>query len=87
MNYNYEGYGSFKLKQPDQTTKEVEGIIRIIAGTIIGAIISVASIIITEVVDSIKGVATEEVTTDIRTRKDGSNSNSSLHSKTIQLTL
>ena len=68
-------------------TKEVEEIIRIIAGTIIGAIISVASIIITEVVVSIKGVATEEVTTDIRTRRDGSNSNSSLHSKTIQLTL
>jgi hypothetical protein len=64
-----------------------EEIIRIIAETIIGAIISVASIIITEVVVSIKGVATEEVTTDIRTRKDGSNSNSSLHSKTIQLTL
>jgi hypothetical protein len=68
-------------------TKEVEEIIRIIAETIIGAIISVASIIITEVVVSIKGVATEEVTTDIRTRKDGSNSSSSLHSKTIQLTL
>ena len=65
----------------------MEEIIRIIAETIIGEIISVASIIITEVVVSIKGVATEEVTTDIRTRRDGSNSNSSLHSKTIQLTL
>ena len=62
----------------------MQEIIRIIVETITEEITIVALIIIREVVvASTKEVDSEVATTDIRTRKDGSN-NSSLTSKTIQ---
>jgi len=75
-------------KTIEAITKEAEETIRIIVETIIEGIISVASIIITEVVvDSINEADSEEATTDIRTRRDGSNSKTSLINRTTLLPL
>jgi hypothetical protein len=75
-------------KTIEAITKEAEEIIRIIVETIIEGIISVASIIITEVVvGSINEADSEEATTDIRTRRGGSNSKTSLINRTTLLPL
>lgn len=75
-------------KTIEAITKEAEETIRIIVETIIEGIISVASIIITEVVvGSINEADSEEATTDIRTRRDGSNSKTSLINRTTLLSL
>lgn len=75
-------------KTIEAITKEAEETIRIIVETIIEGIISVASIIITEVVvGSINEADSEEATTDIRTRRDGSNSKTSLINRTTLLPL
>jgi hypothetical protein len=72
----------------EATTKEVVEIIRITVETTLEGIISVASIIITEVVGaSINEVVSEEGTTGIRTKRDGSNSKTSLTNKTTLLLL
>jgi hypothetical protein len=75
---------SIEGRTTEAITNEVQEIIRIIVEITTEGITIVALIIIREVVVvSINEVDSEAATTDIRTRKDGSNNSSLTNSKTI----